>query len=72
MNFKEKLKSRKFLTALTGLVTGIVLIIAGDTTEGITAVVSSVIAYCAAEGYVDGQTVKNKIENMTDVGEDKE
>lgn len=65
MNFREKLKSRKFLTALSGLITGIVLIIAGDKTEGITAVVSSVVAYCAAEGYVDGQIVKNKIENMT-------
>ena len=70
MNFKEKLTSRKFLAALTGLITGIILIISGDKTEGITAVVSSVVAYCAAEGYVDGQVVKSRIENMT--GEEKE
>ena len=65
MNFKQKLKSRKFLAALTGLITGIVLIIAGDKTEGITAVVSSVVAYCAAEGYVDGQVIKSRIENIS-------
>lgn len=60
---KQKLTSRKFLTAVTGLITGIILIIAGETTEGVTAVVSSVIAYCITEGYVDGNKFKNRLEN---------
>ena len=50
---KNKFTSRKFLTALSGVITGIFLILMGDTTEGTTAVVSSVVAYLAAEGLVD-------------------
>ena len=58
---KEKLTSRKFLTSLTGLITGIILIIMGDVTEGVTTLISSVVAYCIAEGYVDGQKLKNEL-----------
>lgn len=50
---KNKFTSRKFLTALSGVVTGIFLILMGDTTEGATAVVSSVVVYLAAEGLID-------------------
>ncbi|MBQ7399254.1 MAG: hypothetical protein IJZ20_06280 [Clostridia bacterium] len=60
---KQKLTSRKFLTALTGLITGIILIIAGDVTEGATTVVSAVVAYCIAEGYVDGKKLGNEFKN---------
>lgn len=60
---KEKFTSRKFLTALTGLITGIILVIMGEVTDGVTAIVSSVIAYCAAEGYVDGQKIKAELES---------
>jgi len=59
---KNKFTSRKFLTALTGLITGIILIVAGDVTEGVTTVVSSVVAYCIAEGYVDGERVKETLD----------
>ncbi len=59
---KNKFTSRKFLTALTGLVTGIILIISGDVTEGATTVISAVVAYCIAEGYVDGKKVIEKVE----------
>lgn len=59
---KEKLTSRKFLTALSGLITGIFLIIMGDVTEGATAVISSVVAYCAAEGYVDGKKIQSEVD----------
>lgn len=65
---KNKLTSRKFLTALTGLITGIFLIIMGDVTEGVTAVVSAVVAYCIAEGYVDGQRFLSELEK-SDKGE---
>lgn len=50
---KNKFTSRKFLTALSGVIAGIFLIIMGDTTEGTTAVVSSVVTYLVAEGLVD-------------------
>lgn len=59
---KNKFTSRKFLTALTGLITGIILIIAGDVTEGATTVISAVAAYCIAEGYVDGKKIKESVE----------
>ncbi len=59
---KNKFTSRKFLTALTGIITGIILIVAGDVTEGVTAVVSSVVAYCISEGYVDGQRFSESLE----------
>ena len=52
---KNKLTSRKFITALTGIITGILLIIGGNVTEGTTTLVSAVVAYCIAEGYVDGK-----------------
>lgn len=68
---KAKLTSRKFLTALTGLITGIILIIMGDTTEGITAVVSSVIAYCISEGYVDGKKFETQLNTNSHVKEDE-
>ena len=58
---KNKLTSRKFITALTGLITGILLIIGGETTEGVTAVVSAVVAYCIAEGYVDGKRLEKDV-----------
>lgn len=64
---KNKLTSRKFLTALTGLITGIFLIITGDVTEGVTAVISSVVAYCVAEGYVDGKKLQNDLSDEQNV-----
>ena len=54
---KAKFTSRKFLTALSGVVTGIFLILMGDTTEGATTVVSSVVAYLVAEGIIDSKRV---------------
>lgn len=66
---KHKLTSRKFLTAVTGLITGIILIISGETTEGVTAVVSSVIAYCITEGYIDANKFNNRLENSLSVKE---
>ncbi|MBE6680828.1 MAG: hypothetical protein E7600_00900 [Ruminococcaceae bacterium] len=58
----KKFTSRKFLTALAGLITGIFLIIEGNITEGATTVASAVIAYCISEGYVDSKKLKNDIE----------
>ncbi len=59
--FLRKVGSRKFLVAVTGVVSGIVLIVGGNVTEGVTAVVASVVAYLAAEGIVDMAAVKKAI-----------
>lgn len=64
---KSKLTSRKFLLALSGAVTGIILIAAGSITEGTTALVTSIITYLVAEGYIDAAAVKSALK-----GEDNE
>lgn len=54
---KNKLTSRKLWVALMGIVTGIVLIVTGNATEGVTTMVASIVGYLAAEGYIDGKAV---------------
>ena len=62
-----KFTSRKFIAAIAGILTGIALIISGNTVEGASAVMTSIVAYIVAEGYVDGKAVKNTIEISQDV-----
>ena len=74
-DLKTKLTSRKFLVAVAGIASGIVLIANGSTTEGVATVIASVIAYLAAEGYIDAAAVKattDKIEEAVDEVEDTE
>lgn len=74
-NLKTKLTSRKFLVAVAGIVSGVVLIANGSTTEGVATVIASVIAYLAAEGYIDAAAVKqttDKIEEAVDEVEETE
>ena len=58
MNLKTKLTSRKFIVALTGIASGIALVAGGAVKEGVTAIVTSIIAYLAAEGLIDLAAVK--------------
>ncbi len=60
-NFKTKLTSRKFLIAVAGILGGAVLIGGGNTKEGLTAIVASVVSYLAAEGIIDLAAVKKDI-----------
>ena len=53
----QKLTSRKFIAAVAGIVTGVGVIASGNTTEGVIAVIASVIAYLVAEGYIDAKAV---------------
>ena len=53
----NKLASRKLWVALIGVVTGVILIISGNTTEGVTTMITSILGYLAAEGYIDGKAV---------------
>lgn len=55
---KTKLTSRKFLVAVAGVVSGIVLIANGNTSEGVSTIIASVVAYLAAEGLIDMAAVK--------------
>ena len=59
----RKVSSRKFIVAVSGVVSGILLIVNGSTTEGVTAIVTSVVAYLAAEGLVDMAAVKKQSED---------
>ncbi len=59
----KKVSSRKFIVAVSGVVSGIVLVVNGSTTEGVTAIVTSVVAYLAAEGLVDMAAVKKQSED---------
>jgi hypothetical protein len=63
----SKFTSRKFLAAIAGVLTGIALIVSGNTIEGASTVITSIVAYIVAEGYVDGKAVKNTIETTQDV-----
>jgi len=62
MNLKEKFTSRKFLVAAAGVIGGILLAVLGNTTEGVTTAVASVVAYLAAEGLIDLAAVRSAIE----------
>ena len=71
---KTKLTSRKFLVAAAGIVSGVALIVSGSTTEGVAAVIASVIGYLAAEGYIDAKAVKATAEAVSeavDAGEEE-
>ena len=61
--FLQKLTSRKFLLAAAGVIGGIVLIAGGNTEEGTTTILTSVVAYLAAEGLIDIAAVKKATED---------
>lgn len=54
---KEKLASRKLWVAIAGLIAGIAMIAAKNTVEGTAMVISSVLGYLIAEGYIDAKAV---------------
>lgn len=61
---KTKLTSRKFIVAVAGIVSGIVLLSNGSTTEGVTTLIASALGYLAAEGLVDLAGVKSKADKQ--------
>jgi 6-phosphofructokinase len=69
----KKFTSRKFLAMVAGVLTGIGVILAGGTVEGLTAVIASVVSYLIAEGYIDAKavnTVKDVVDGVADEIED--
>ena len=71
-NLKTKLTSRKFLVAVAGIVSGVVLIAGGSTAEGATMIATSVVAYLAAEGIIDAAAVKQTTEKIEEAVEETE
>ena len=66
MEFLRKLKSRKFILAVAGIVYGIALAMGADSSEiesvaGAVATLASVVTYIIVEGKVDAESVKNAI-----------
>lgn len=71
----KKFTSRKFIACIAGVITGIGVILAGDTATGITAVIASVASYLIAEGYIDAKAVnavKDVACGVADKVEDKD
>lgn len=54
---KEKLTSRKLWVAIAGIIAGIAMIAAKNTVEGTAMIISSVLGYLIAEGYIDAKAV---------------
>ena len=71
-NLKTKLTSRKFLIAVSGVISGIVLVASGNATEGMGAIVASVLGYLVAEGYIDGKAVKAVAEAAEKAAQEEE
>lgn len=57
-SLKQKFTSRKFIVCLTGIITGVAVALSGNTVEGITTVLVSLISYLVAEGYIDAKAVE--------------
>lgn len=61
---KAKLTSRKLWVAIAGIVAGIVLIANGNTVEGTSTLVASIVGYLLAEGIIDAKAVKSVIDSV--------
>ena len=68
-NWKEKLSSRKLWAAIAGFVGGVALFMQGEATGGVALMISSVVGYLAAEGYVDGKAAQTVVEIIQDVAD---
>ena len=62
----QKLTSRKFIACAAGIVTGAAVILSGNVTEGIAAVITSILGYLIAEGYIDAKAVKQTAQSVAD------
>ena len=56
----KKFASRKFIAMVAGVLTGLGVILTGDTVAGLTAVTASVVSYLAAEGFIDAKSICDK------------
>lgn len=59
---KEKLTSRKLWIAIIGIISGVALIVSGNSTEGAATLITSILGYLIAEGYIDAKAVDAVVE----------
>lgn len=57
-----KLSSRKFLIAVGGIATGLILILNGNSEEGTASICTAVIGYLIAEGIIDAKALPKGVE----------
>lgn len=67
---KAKLTSRKLWVAIAGIISGIVLMVNGNTVEGASTLVASVVGYLLAEGFIDAKRVKTVIDSTEEDDKD--
>ena len=72
-NLLKKMKSRKFITAIIGVIVGIYTMTIGDTntvTEiaGLTATIVSIMSYIIVEGRIDAKAI-NQIADVVETAE---
>lgn len=65
-SLKEKFTSRKFLACVAGFLTGITVLLSGNTVEGVVTVITSIVAYLIAEGYIDAKSVETIADAVVD------
>lgn len=61
---KEKLTSRKLWVAIAGIIAGIALIASKNVVEGTATIISSVLGYLIAEGFIDAKAVGGVLEEI--------
>lgn len=61
---KTKLTSRKLWMAIAGIIAGIVLVINGNAVEGTATIISSVLGYLVAEGFIDAKAVGGVLDEI--------
>lgn len=61
---KSKLSSRKFWVSVVGIISGVVLIVNGNTVEGTSTLIASVVGYLLAEGIIDVKAVNTVIDSV--------
>lgn len=65
----KKLTSRKFLSALAGMLIGVAEILGGEITSGSAVVVASILGYLVVEGIIDLKAIKKVIDVVDEVDE---
>ena len=75
MNILRKLTSRKFLMALTAVISGIITAIAGggdevSTIVGSAMTITATVVYCIMEGVVDAKSVHKVADAAVDIAEE--
>ena len=66
---KKKLTSRKLWVSVAGIITGIVLIVNGNTAEGTSSLVASILGYLISEGFIDAKAVDSVLDHTEEIDE---